>query len=1084
MILKFAARLSAISLILLAICGPACSQSPDIDFDGSRWIRHPDSGSAHFRKVISLDRTVTAFDILITADDSFELWINGRMIGSGNDWRKPQRFEVKVPIARDNSAIAVKCADTGDAAGVISRIIARFEDGTTANIVSDETWRCVPDAPDGWNSLRFDDSAWTPVKVIGDYPCEPWGRVVAEPWESLRARLIERKQRMSMVVDPGRHPQFSEFKGEYLSPEYADLFKSFVKLNSKTGLLERDKQVFRPFFTIYSQPKQGGGWIINIPEFDFDLVEKDFARMKQASINVQPRFWNWSELLNYDGTWKAVEKQPKGRGLPYFRYVYEIYDYFLDRAQAHGLYVNIEPSFYWGLHPEVVPTQYRGRIMLYDELWDAAKDAYSRILRYYANRTVIVAAMVGEEDLVFDTCLDDAAMLERYRRFLHQDYGTISSLKRAWGHGYRTDDRSRWVKKTINGREVMWPEYPFVKGAFDSWGTFDSVRLPLFDHYHSADPPYAPLTDLRTVQENLIRDPVWIDFGRMREELIISRLNSLADAFRDADPNHILYYSDPFDFMPSWHSMMSFDRARLRFDVIGVGQHDHGIEPSEVPHWASCREYIQNVASYGPYTGIGGARAFACGEGEGGKTREGVRKYYPWWLTDIVGGGGAFFQSYHWNQIAGRTFEQQESYDSAALDAIGGFLKQIESVPFSFDRDAQVLILRSRNAAYGMSPGIDYGNARYLASILYQLHIPFDILPDSDVSTGGFEPGKISLSNYRFIFVPAQNQMLGTRTWQMLEDWLMDPRAAGRRGLCIGLYQDQDSYFNPCTPESVYPNFARLTGVTGFSRRMPVSGVIGMPFARYLGKAVKGQVLRLQFPENGQVGVFDFVREPVESVLELDGKPVVARNVVNGNPVYTCGFYLGMAYDAMWGKEKEQEPYNALNPLYQGMLLLAGIEPSIDAPDNVGVYISDDDSTILIKERFGKASEFDLGIRQLAGSIFEGTAVAHNADGSAVLKGVKVDPYGVTVLRKVAGIAALGLSWEAKPAAGGGIECTISGKGKANVTFELTPKAIYSIHENGALIKVFTADGKGRHTMTFDLAAKPRRILIEENTRK
>lgn len=1084
---RFAARLLLVSLILIALCGQALCQSSGRDFNGSKWIWHPDAHrTVYFRKLVSLDRPVAAFDILITADDSYELWVNGRMIGSGSDWQKPQTFEVKTPIAREHSAISVKCTDNGDAAGLICLVTVRFEDGTTADIASDETWRATADPADGWNSLRFDDSAWTPVKVIGDYGCEPWGRVMPEPWESLRSRLIERRQKIEQMIGNVRHPQFSQFEGEYVRPEHADLYQSFVKLNPRTGLLERDKKTFRPFFTIYSQPKKDGGWIINIPEFDFDLLEKDFARMRQANINVQPRFWNWSELLNADGTWREVEKQPHGDTLPYFKYVYEIYDYFLDRAQAHGLYVNIEPSFYWGLHPEVVPAQYRGKIMLYDELWEATQEAYAKIMRYYSNRTVIVAAMVGEEDLLFENCLDDAEMLERYRRYLKSSYATVSNLKRVWEYGYDTADRTKWVKKTISGRDAMWPEYPFVKGAFDEWTSFDSISLPLFDYYHSEDPPYAPLTDMWTAQENLTRDPMWIDFGRMREELIISRFNSLADALHHADPNHVLYYCDPFDFMPSWHSIICFDRAKLRFDVIGVGQHDHEIEPSDVSHWATCREYIQNVASYGPYAGMGGPKGFACGEGGGGKTRAGVRTYYPWWLADIVGGGGAFFHSYHWNHIAGRTYEQPENYDSAALDAVGEFLEQVEGAPFSFNRDAHVLILRGRNAAYGMSPGIDYGNARYLANILHQLHIPFDILPDSDVSPGGFEPGKINLSKYRFIFVPAQNQMLSSRTWQILDDWLRDPRAAGQRGICFGLYQDQDSYFNPAGPEEVYPGFAGLTGVKGFSRRTPVSGAVDMRFARYFGKAVKGQALSLQFPAKGEIGVFDFVTQPVEAVLDLDGKPVVARNVINGNPVYTCGFYLGMAYDPMWGLEKEQEPYNALNPLYQGMLLLAGIEPGITAPDNVGVYIADDASMILVKERFGKSVQFDLGVKRLAGSVFDGTTVSHGADGSSVVKGVKVEPYGVTVLRRVAGITTSGgtnVSWEATPS-GGGFDCTLSGKGKVAVTFELAPKTIYSIRENGTLLKVFTADAKGRHAMTFDLGAKPRRIAVEENKRK
>ena len=910
----------------------------------------------------------------------------------------------------------------------------------------------------------------------------------ATNWESLRAKLGERREKMEALKAIPSQPMFSEYKGQYLHPEYAQLYGSFVKLNPKTGLLEYEGKVIRPFFTIYSQPKSDGGWIINIPDFDYDLVEKDFARMKKAGINVQPRFWNWSELLTPEGEWKEIVKQPAGHGLPYFKYVYQIYDYFLDRAQAHGLYVNIEPSYYWGLHPEVVPPEYRGKILLYNELWDATNDAYARILNYFSKRTVIVAVMVGEEDLVFDHCLDEPQMREQFRRNLSRKYGSVSNLRRTWGYGYDYSSRALWEKRTIEGKEVLQPKYPFVKDQF-KWLNWDEVTLPILDFCRPAENPNVLLTSMPTYQENLLKAPEWIDFLEMKEQMLISRLSSLSGAFRSADSNHILYYSNPFDFNPPWHFYECFDRAKLRFDIVGVGQHDQGLEPSEVPQWASCREYVQNVASYGPYIGANSAypKGFACGEGCGGRTPEGTATYYPWWLTDIVGGGGALFQSYDWNHIAGRTFDKPTEYDENTLNRLGDFLAAVQNAPFSRP-DAKVLILRNKAAALGMSAGYDFANARYLASDLYQTHVPFDILPDSDVVAGDFEAGKVNINRYRFIFVPAQNQLLGSRTWQMLEDWISDPRFAGQRGLCLGLYQDQDSYFNPTKPTEIHPAFQRLTGTSGFSRRMPQSGALKLRYTRFFGSSARGDELSLDFPEGAEIAVFDSLPQGVEKILELgeDGPAILARNIVNGNSIYTCGFYLGMAYNPVWGMEKEQSPYDTLTPLYSAILTSAGIEPTATAPGNLGVYVAGDTSTILVKERFGKATNVSLDFKSLPGVVFGGVTTTCNANGSIRLTEFSIQPYGTLVLRKVGNLGVSGgkgVSWTCKPSPDGGLDCTISGKGKVNIAFGLKPGMIYSAWENGQLSMVFTAAADGTHRMPFTLGAKSLHVLIKPSKR-
>lgn len=1078
-------------LLIVAFCSTShAQQAPTLDLSGADWIwHHKNVQIAYFRRMIQLGSPAKRIFVLISADNFYELWVNGQSVGSSADWKSPQKYEISQLPACDRCIVAIRAASPESPAGLICKLVITLRDGNSVIISSDAEWLSTDKPEPDWNNPEiYSEKGWAHVQVLGEYPCEPWGRISEESWEDLSAKLA---QRQTVVVGTPSILQYSQFRGEYVRPEYASLYESFVKLNPKNGLLEHNGKVIRPFFTIYSQPKPGGGQILNIPDFDFDLLEDDFARMKQAGINVQPRFWSWAELLDYDNSWKRLEKQPKGHGLPHFTYVYQVYDYFLDRAQAHGLYANIELSYYWGLHPEVIPPAYRGKILLYGELWNAAGEAYAKILRYYSRRTCIVAVMVGEEDLVFDHCFDEPTMLREFQRFIRRRYGSVSNLQRVWRHGYDTANQSLWRKQTVSGKNVIWPDYPFTSGVFDLWTSFDDVKLPIFDHYRLADVPNFPLNDLPTYQENLARDPMWIDFMDMKEQMLISRLNDLVAKLRAADANHILYYCNPYDFNPAWHMLHCFDRGRLRWDVIGVGQHDSGFDPAEVPRWASCREYVQNVASYGPYLDAVGAypKGFACGEGMGGKTREGTAKYYPWWLADIVGGGGAFFQSYDWNHIAGRSAEKPRTYDETTLRALESFLYSVRDVPFTRNSNAEVLILRSKNAAYGMSAGFDFGNVRSLAEMLYQIHVPFDILPDTDVSAGSFELGKINLNKYRFIFVPAQNQLLPPRAWQMLEDWITDPRYAGRRGLCFGLYQDLDCYFNPVKPPEVHRAFERLTGTKGFTRRVPVSGKMELRFTKFFGSAARGDSMTIFFPESSEIGCMDDV--PVEKILEMewDSSAVVIRNVLNGNPVYLCGFYLGMAYNATWGLEKEQSPYNAFTPLYRAMLESSGVKPSVDAPDNLGVYVAEGSVAVLVKERFGKPIDLDIGLSNLHGAVLNGATTVHKSNGSTRLSGCRIEPYGTLVFRRIGAVVVRGgtdISTTCRPYGEENIRCEICGYGEVEVDFQLQPEAIYSVLENGELSKVFTTDHRGIHTMTFDLhdGSKPLPLEIKHSGRR
>ncbi|MGB4717344.1 MAG: hypothetical protein WBH42_08155, partial [Bacillota bacterium] len=638
-------------------------------------------------------------------------------------------------------------------------------------------------------------------------------------------------------------------------------------------------------------------------------------------IHPYIRFFSWSELLNPDGTWKEVTVQPKGSNLPRFRYNYEIYDYFLDRVQAHGLYAMVEIPLYWGINYDVIPQDYRGAYIVIDEYWDKMVEAYTRIIDYYSKRTVIAMFMIGEEGLVFDTGIPGAPHINavdipetqrRFAAYLESKYGTVEAMKQAWGSGYDYSDRSLWRRRTLGRETVFRPEYPYTPNAFDYINEFSDVEVPVWQTLVTTEEPFEHIAseDARLWNENVLRDPVVIDFMEFKQWLIIEQCNKWAESVRQVAPNHILFYCNPHDFNPSWHFMHAFDRARFAFDLIGVGQHDSGYEYPDTPYWARTREYIQNVASYGPYLKANGALpiGYCNGEGGGGVTPEGVAQYFKNWMADLFGNGSAAALCYHWTHI------------KPVADQLGEALRAVQNVPFTYNRDAKVLIMRNTANAFSNASGIDFDGARYFASILYQLHIPFDIVPDADLTYGTEEQFRIDINNYDFIFIPSQYQILPDRTWEILDKWISDPEHAGKRGLVMGMYLPQDSYFNDLEPDQLNPVFVKLMGTTGYSEYRPTGG-LRFEYAAKLGDYDAGDAMEIDL-YSGEVGLFGpGLPDGVESIVKVSGSAghsLVIRNKVNDNYVYSFGFYLGLASNPVWGSAKQQTPYNKLTGLYRG----------------------------------------------------------------------------------------------------------------------------------------------------------------------
>jgi hypothetical protein len=151
----------------------------------------------YLRRVWSLGerpaRAVTTF----TADNSFELFVNGKSVTRSSTWESPVHIEATRLLVAGKNLVTVKAANGGkepNPAGVIGEIVAYNANGElTETLSTDETWRISETEFAGWQKPEFDDSSWKPAIPLGVSSVEPWkvkaileGRVAKEVEETAR----------------------------------------------------------------------------------------------------------------------------------------------------------------------------------------------------------------------------------------------------------------------------------------------------------------------------------------------------------------------------------------------------------------------------------------------------------------------------------------------------------------------------------------------------------------------------------------------------------------------------------------------------------------------------------------------------------------------------------------------------------------------------------------------------------------------------------------------------------------------------------------------------------------------------------
>ncbi len=138
----------------------------------------PTGSSCFFRKQINLRDEATG-KITIAADDAYELFVNGRRVGTGRSARKMTNYDVSGLLVRGRNVVAVKVDNThGTNAALAARVDVRPVSASRWYTFStDESWKTSQAATPLWQTATYNDARWGRAQSFGQLgDTVPWDR--------------------------------------------------------------------------------------------------------------------------------------------------------------------------------------------------------------------------------------------------------------------------------------------------------------------------------------------------------------------------------------------------------------------------------------------------------------------------------------------------------------------------------------------------------------------------------------------------------------------------------------------------------------------------------------------------------------------------------------------------------------------------------------------------------------------------------------------------------------------------------------------------------------------------------------------
>ncbi|MHC4745162.1 MAG: alpha-L-rhamnosidase N-terminal domain-containing protein, partial [Planctomycetota bacterium] len=186
--MKKRSNLWPVLLIIIAIFTTAdvSAKGGNPDISKTAWIWTSPKPTAigewecYTRKTFEAPTKVTSAVVLITADNVYELYVNGKYVGEdgGYDaiyWRSVERYDVTKLLVPGKNVIAARGKSLGGGAGLVIAARIENEDGEPVEFHTDATWPARKTFDEKWNEIDYDSSAWPRALALNKMGQGVWG---------------------------------------------------------------------------------------------------------------------------------------------------------------------------------------------------------------------------------------------------------------------------------------------------------------------------------------------------------------------------------------------------------------------------------------------------------------------------------------------------------------------------------------------------------------------------------------------------------------------------------------------------------------------------------------------------------------------------------------------------------------------------------------------------------------------------------------------------------------------------------------------------------------------------------------------
>jgi len=187
-------------LILALVLAPAAAETtlhPEVGAGSWIWAEQTfDRQECRFVRAFEIPRgpEVTSARLRITADNSYQLFLDGQPIGRGGDWRVLIEYDVKLLLTPGEHVLAVSALNDFDVAGLIFSLRVEWSDGRVIEVASDDSWKIAPNDAKRWQEKTRAWEQWPAAKVLYPPHASYRPRIYQEPLsQPLEIALWQRK---------------------------------------------------------------------------------------------------------------------------------------------------------------------------------------------------------------------------------------------------------------------------------------------------------------------------------------------------------------------------------------------------------------------------------------------------------------------------------------------------------------------------------------------------------------------------------------------------------------------------------------------------------------------------------------------------------------------------------------------------------------------------------------------------------------------------------------------------------------------------------------------------------------------------